>query len=171
MNRASRRSVSHYVKRGAMIALVVAIGACGDDSDSTLNNVPLNTSPLVNTVSGLWIYAADLAGSGFSCRIRGVTLSVTQSGTNLTGSTPSVATVTCSGQGRTFTQSAVSGQVIANAVRNGNSVTFDISTHDFHNVGTLSGDFISGTVTLRLLVGSSTIVLTGTFTALRETTP
>src|SRR5262245_31391590 len=114
-----------------MIALVVAIAACGGDS----------TSPPNNSVSGRWTYnASNLTGSGVSCSFFGVSMSLTQSGINFTGSTSGVATITCTEGGQTSTQSAPLSGVVANGLVSGRSVQFDFGTQDFHNVGTLSGN-------------------------------
>jgi len=159
-----------------MIALVVGIAACDSESNGLLNNVPLNPFPVnpspfsSSSVSGQWFYnRTDLVGSGLACTISSFTMLLTPSGATFTGTTSSVATVTCSGEGRTFTQSAASGQNIPNGVVSGDSVHFDIVNQNFHNAGILLGNStMSGTVTLRVPVGGSTFLVSGPFTAVRQ---
>ena len=115
MDRSSSPSTSQCVKRGAMIALVVAIAACGSDSTNSPDN----------TVSGRWSYSAtDLHGIvSFSCSILDATMSLTQSGTTVTGSV-SGGTLSCLGSGG-LTNEALSGGVITNGVINGSTVQLE----------------------------------------------
>jgi len=48
---------------------------------------------------------------------------------------------------------ALGGDVIANGQVSGNAVQFDIGTSDLDNAGTLSGNSMSGTLTLRIATG------------------
>jgi hypothetical protein len=130
--------------------------ACGGDA----------TSPAPN-VTGQWSYTAtNISGSGITCNISGVSLSLSQSGSNFTGSTTG-GDASCSGPGGSF-DDALGGDIVANGKVIGNTVQFDIGTQDVHNVGTISGNSMSGTVTFRIATGTSTINLTGNFSAVRQ---
>lgn len=132
------------------------IAACKSDS----------TAPKTD-ISGHWSYSAsNVAGSGISCNISGVSATITETGSTFTGST-SGGTITCSGPGGTASQ-AIGNDVIANGTINGASVQFDIGTSDIHNAGTLSGNSISGTVTIKVNSGGSTYTLTGNFSAVKQ---
>jgi hypothetical protein len=140
-----------------MIALVVAIAACGSDSTNSPDN----------TVSGRWSYSAtDLHGIvSFSCSILDATMSLTQSGTTLTGSV-SGGTLSCLGSGG-FTNEALSGGVITNGVINGSTVQLEFGTQHVQNVGTVSGNSMSGRVALSGVLGT-TVQMTGNFSAVRQ---
>ena len=130
--------------------------ACGSDS---------STGP-TSDVSGHWTYnATNVAGGGLSCDIAGVNLTLAQTGTTFTGTVAS-GTVSCSGIGGTFSDS-LGNDVIANGQITGNAIQFDIGTSDVHNSGSLSGNSMSGLLTLRAEVGTTPVILTGNFTAVR----
>lgn len=136
-------------------AALPLISACGGDA----------TSP-ENTLSGRWTYSVTGAsGSGISCDISRVSMNLSQSGSTLTGTT-SGGLVTCSGGGKSISVD-VGSDIIANGHINGNSVQFDIGTEGIHNVGMFSGNSISGTVTIRLDESDTTLLLTGSFSAVR----
>jgi hypothetical protein len=83
-----------------------------------------------------------------------------------TGSTIG-GTITCSGGGGTFSDN-LGGDVVANGQINGNAVQFDIGTQDIHNVGSMSGNSISGIVTVLVAVSGTTFVLNGNFSAVKQ---
>jgi len=142
--------------RPFVLVAAAFIVACGGDA----------TSPAPN-VTGQWSYSAtNISGSGVTCNISGVSLTLTQSGSTFTGSTAG-GNVSCSGPGGVLDE-ALGGDVVANGQVTGNAVQFDIGTQDIHNVGTLSGNSMSGTITLRVDTGTTTIILTGNFSAVRQ---
>ena len=144
------------MKRLGLLFLAALVG-CGSDS----------TAPNAADVSGRWSYSAtNLAGSGIACNISGVFLTLTQNSTTFTG-TVSSGSVSCTGPGGTSTQN-LGNDIVANGQINGTAVQFDIGTQDVHNVGTLSGNSMSGTLTLRIATGTTTIVLTGNFSAVKS---
>lgn len=136
----------------ALLGLVVG---CSDSS----------TEPKAD-VSGHWTYSAtNVAGGGLSCNIAGVNLTLAQTGTTVTGTVAS-GTVSCSGVSGAFTDS-LGDDVIANGQIIGNAIQFDIGTSDVHNAGSLNGNSMSGVLTLRAESGTTTVLLTGNFTAVR----
>jgi len=154
----SRRLLAGPRIHAALLTTLIAVVAgCGGES----------TAPSAN-VTGQWSYeASNVSGGGVSCDIAGTTLTLTQSGSTFSGTASGGGTVSCSGGGSTFSQT-LGSDVVANGQISGNSVQFDIGTADFHNSGTLSGNSISGLVTLRLSNGTTTSVLTGNFTSVRQ---
>lgn len=147
---------SEFSMRPVLLLAAALVVACGGDA----------TGP-APSVTGQWSYTAtNISGSGITCNISGVSLSLTQSGSTFTGSTTG-GDAACSGPGGSF-DDALGGDVIANGQMTGNAVQFDIGTQDVHNAGTLSGNSMSGTVTFRIATGTSTIILTGNFSAVRQ---
>jgi hypothetical protein len=145
------------VRRFLVLTLAAAIVGCGSDS---------TTAPDIS-LSGRWTYSAtNLTGSGIVCNVSGVIMNLTQNGTTITG-TVSSGTVTCTGPGGTDTEN-LGNDVIANGQINGTAVQFDIGTSDVHNVGTLNGNSISGAVTLRIAAGTTIIILSGNFSAVKS---
>ena len=146
--------------RRAVAASLFALllSGCGSDSNPTAPQI---------SITGKWVYnATNVAGSGVSCNFGGANFTLTQSGTTFTGTTAG-GTISCLANGSTFS-SDLGGDVIANGVINGNSVQFDIGTQDIHNVGTLTGSSIAGVVTLRVQTGTTTVILSGNFTAVKQ---
>jgi hypothetical protein len=142
-----------------MIALTIAIAACGEASTNNL------VSP--NNVFGIWTYIANnVTSSGVTCNLTGVSMSLRQSGNTVTGSVTR-GTSSCAFTGGS-SNNALDGLTIVNGTINGHAVQFDIGTPDIHSVGTLTGNSISGMVTIHVTVKGSTTVLTGPFSATRQ---
>ena len=140
----------------AALALLV-FAACGGDS----------TGPKSVALTGQWAYnATNVSGSGLSCNFSGLTLVFTQTGSTLTGATNG-GSFSCSAAGMT-NGSPLGTTPLANGQVNGNAVQFDFGTADIHNAGTLNGNSISGTVTVRADAGGTTIVLSGNFSAVKQ---
>lgn len=127
------------------------------------------TGPAAPSVTGNWTYSAsNVSGSGLACDISGVAMGLQQSGNTFTGSLTG-GTLSCTASGQTSTQS-LGSDVVANGTIVGNTVAFDIGTSDIHDAGTISGNSMSGTVTIRLDLGAPTgvITLSGNFAAVRQ---
>jgi hypothetical protein len=138
------------------LAIALVVGCGGDSASPT------------QTVAGRWSYTAtNVNGGGVSCNFTGVTLTLAQSGSTVTGSTVG-GNVSCTAPGVPPLTESLSGDVIANGKVTGNAVQFDIGTSEIHNDGTLSGNAMSGTLTLRVATGTTTINLIGNFSALRQ---
>lgn len=147
------------MRRILVLALVLA-AACGGDS---------TTGPNQQTnVGGRWLYTAtNVAGSGVSCNLSNVSMTLTQTGSTFTGTVASGSNLSCTGPGGSINES-LGNDVIANGVVTGNSIQFDIGTQDLHNTGTVSGNSMSGNITIRIVAGATTINLAGTFSAVRQ---
>ena len=142
----------------AALAFAAIVAACGD-----------TTGPKSVSLTGSWAYSAsNLSGSGLSCGVSGTIVSITQTGSTFTGAY-SGGTINCSGLGGTASEAIGSGTVVNGSV-NGNAISFDFDTQDFHNVGQASGNSISGTATLKLDFGAPTGVvnLVGQFAAAKQ---
>ena len=140
----------------AVVALWVLAG-CGGDS----------TGPSSASLTGTWMYnATNISGSGISCSFSSVTIAITQAGSSFVG-TSSGGTFSCTAAGMT-SGSPLGTATIANGKIDGSAVEFDFDTQDIHNAGTLSGNSMSGTVTVRADVGGPIITLTGSFSAVKQ---
>src|SRR5215467_5881863 len=138
-------------------ALLLA-AACGGDS---------STGPSTPNVTGSWSYnVANIAGADVSCNVAGSSLTLTQTGSTFTG-TASGGSITCFGPTGSFNDN-LDNDVVTNGVVSGNNVAFDIGSADAHNAGTISGSSMNGTLTLRITAGTTAVVLTGNFTAVRQ---
>ena len=145
--------------RSLLLAAALAVlAACGGDSTG-----PNSSSDL----AGKWNYTAtNLNGSGLSCNIAGVTVSLNQTGSTFTGTTAG-GTLTCAFLGTSETDSLGTG-FITNGQVSGNAVQFDIGSSAFHHAGTRAGNSVTGTLTAMVDDGSATVVLTGTFALVKQ---
>ena len=138
------------------VALALAAG-CGGDS----------TGPKVD-LTGTWTYSAtNLNVSGVNCSISGVTMTIVATGNTFTGAVAPGGTLTCTSPAGTDVE-PLGGDIIANGTISGNAIQFDIGNSDFHNAGTLSGNSISGTVTVHVDDSGVVFNLVGNFTAVKH---
>lgn len=150
----------YAVRRLLLLPLIPVFLACGGDNGDIMG-------PSIPSVAGSWTYSAtNLSSSGVSCSVSGTSLVFTQSGGTFTGSY-SGGTISCSGGGATVSSPVGSGIVVNGSVTTAGAVSFDFDTQDWRNSGTLSGNSISGTVTIRLDLGAPTgvVTLSGNFSA------
>jgi hypothetical protein len=137
------------------VALLVSVG-CSDSSG------PKNAD-----VSGSWTYnATNLQGGGLSCNASGTSMTFTQLGATFSG-TYSGGSISCTGAGGSATLPVGTG-VVAGGTVSGSSVVFNFDTQDWANTGTLSGATIAGTVVIRVVSGTTSVVLTGSFSAVKR---
>lgn len=142
-----------------LAAMLFTMIACGGDS----------TGPETPKVDGTWtVSLTNMSGSGISCSWSGMTANLTQSGTSFSGSY-SGGTYTCTGGGESISGNVGSGSIINGSV-NGNDVRFAIDTPDMPMTGTISGQSMSGTGTMRYDLGSpyGVITLSGSWGAARK---
>jgi hypothetical protein len=145
-----------------ILSLLIVAGmmaACGDDSGG--GGSP--TEPQVLSIAGTWTFSDNMsnAASGISCTATG-TVTISQSGTNFTGSVTATTGVCTDSFGNaidnTGTQSLTGGQI------SGNSVSFQLPFCQYN--GTVSGNpanAMSGTQTCTLDVGGISYQFTGTW--------
>ena len=155
----------YAVWRTLLLLLIPVFLACGGDDDGAGGMM----GPSIPSIAGSWTYnASNLSGSGVSCGVSGTSLAFTQSAGTFTG-TYTGGTLSCTGPGGTVTGSVGSATVANGSVTTAGAVSFDFDTQDWRNTGTLSGNSISGTATVRLDFGSPTgvITLSGNFSAAR----
>ncbi len=153
----------YAVRRMLLLLLIPVFLACGDDGGDIMG-------PSIPSVAGPWAYdASSLNGSGLSCNVSGTSLVFTQSGGTLTGS-HSGGTISCAGPTGTVSLPVGSGTIVNGSVTSAGAVSFDLDTQDWRNTGTLSGNSISGTATVRIDLGSPTgvVTLSGNFSAARQ---
>lgn len=141
-----------------LAAAVLVLAACGGDA----------TGPNASSdVSGQWTYnATNLSTTGITCNISNVTVTLTQSGSSFTG-TANGGTISCTAAGETDTGDLGTAP-IANGQVTGSAVQFDIGTSDLHNAGTRNGNSITGKLTARVDVETTTVVLTGNFSLVKK---
>lgn len=146
-------------------AALLGLPACGGNGGSTPSG-PQNAN-----VAGSWDFAfanlsATVDGVGVSCSASR-RLDINQSGSTFSGT---------AGGGILFCQSggvqlslAFGSEPIINGGVSGNSVSFDFSTPDFHQQGTVSGNSMSGTASWLVDVGGTVgrIPFTGSWGASR----
>jgi hypothetical protein len=139
-----------------LFALLLVLGCGGDDS----------TGPSAS-VAGTWTASmTNMSGSGVSCSSTSpTTLTITQSNATFSGSY-SGGELTCSGPGGTVSEFVGSGTIL-NGTLNGNDVSMDLNTPDFHLDGTVSGNSMSGIARWEVDVGAQTVVLNGNWGAAR----
>ena len=142
---------------GLVIALALTLPACSGDDLS---------GPVAPTVDGQWSYSAsNISGSGVACDVSNMTMQLAQSGTTFSGvSAGGILTCRAGGQSES---GAFGGDIVANGRIDGNSVSWDLGTSDVHHTGTISGNSMSGQVTIRLDVGGGDVVLAGNWSAVR----
>lgn len=145
------------MRRGVTIVLAVAMCAC---NDSAINEVD-------TSMSGQWSYTVtDLTGAvNFTCSIQGAMISLMQSGGDLTGSVTG-GTMSCQ-MPSGITVLPLSGGDITNSGIDGASVQINFGNPNLKNVGTVSGNAMSGVVEARGILGT-TAQLTGKFSATRQ---
>lgn len=144
------------MRRFVIPAVVLVLVACGGDSSGPGTNL-----------TGNWLYSvSNLTTGGLRCSSSGTTLSITQSGSTFSGSY-SGGTMTCTSASGASSFLIGTGTIISGSL-SGNSVSFDLDSSDCHNVGTLTGSSISGTVTVLLTVDATNYTLTGNFGAARS---
>lgn len=120
-------------------------------------------------LTGDWTYAAtDLAGSGVSCSVASLILTLRQSGGTFAGS-GNGGTLSCQSAADTAS-TTLDGVSVVNGRVSGQAVWFDFGSSDLHQSGSISGATITGAATWRLDLGSPTgvIVLSGPFSAARQ---
>lgn len=136
---------------------LVALAACGGDS----------TGPQVVDVQGIWNYSNNFSSGavGYSCSTSG-TVSITQNGSNFTGTADATSGLCTDSFGDQFDDTGVSS--VSGGQVNGSNVSFQTDGCQFN--GTVSGDpanAMTGTETCTLAVGGTNYVFTGPFQASR----
>jgi hypothetical protein len=135
-----------------IVIAVLGTLACGGDDD-TGPSTPAD-------VSGTWSASvSNMSGSGVSCTSDGATLlTLSQTGSTFSG-TYSGGELTCSGPGGT-TSGPIGSGLVVNGEVDGNNVSFDLDTPDFHQTGNVDGTSISGNARWRFDFGPPTGVIT-----------
>ena len=145
----------------ALCASAALLAACGGGS----------TGPA--SVGGTWLYAAQsLTGSGLTCSITSLTMSMQQTRTTVSGTTTG-GNLACQDQqgGQatgTFNSTDITGQLTSN-----NSITLEFGGTSFESTGTINSHTISGTSTVGLTLtdnngGQTTVTIAGNFTATKQ---
>jgi hypothetical protein len=128
-----------------------------------------STGPAQANMGGIWLYTATnlTDGSGFRCTVSSLSLRLNQSGNTFSGTTTGGG-VQCYAGSTLLVSQALGPLPVINGSTSGTSVTFDIESSDFHNVGEVQGGSMTGTTTLRVPTQSGIAVLSGSFAAARQ---
>ena len=139
--------------------------ACGDgdgggDGDGMMG-------PTTPNVAGTWSYSiSSLSGGGTTCFASGTTMNLfTQSEMTFTG-TYSGGFFICG-----FVELFVADGTVRNgSVTSDSVVSFDLGLSAWHNSGTISGDSMSGAVTVPVDLGPPVgrVTMSGTFAGIRQ---
>ena len=133
-----------------MAAGLFVLQGCGDDVVGA-------------SLTGSFSYSvSNLQGSGQTCSVSGMTLNLTQEGTQLTGTT-TAGTIVCTGG-----SAGLPATTIVNGSVNGSTVLFGFQSLPAQHNGTLSGNTIAGTVNVSVPFGPVVATLSGQFTATRQ---
>lgn len=142
---------------GVAVLVVGLLSSCGDGGAGP------SATPI--DVEGAWNWSmTNVSGGGLSCSVLNGNLSLNQSNNAFTGTYD--GNLRCVASGQTVIDVQTSGAVV-NGVVQGSGVRFDLDTQDFHLTGTVSGNSMSGTVTLRFDTGSSVVTMSGNWLASR----
>jgi hypothetical protein len=143
----------------ALTAIIVV--ACGGDN---------GTGPGPANVGGSWSASvANLAGDGATCStVTPIQVTLSQTQSTVTGSYTG-GILTCTTPGKSFSTTLSSGAV-SNGELNGNNITFDLGSPDFHHTGTVEGTLMSGRAEWTYTFSTPTRVVTmeGTWTATKQ---
>jgi hypothetical protein len=143
----------------ASVLLALALTACGGDDA---------TGPSNANLAGAWtLSATNMSGSGVSCGLSAAALTIGQSGTTFSGSY-GPGTLTCVAGSQSI-GATIQGTIV-NGTVDGNAVTFDLDTQDFHHTGSVSGTSMSGTARWTFDLGGSVgvVVLNGNWSAAKQ---
>jgi hypothetical protein len=144
-----------------LLGPLVWILACGGDDNGT------GPGRFAN-VSGSWsLSITNMTGGGGSCSTSSpIQLTLNQSTTAFTGTYGGGGVLSCTAPFGSFSAATGSGSVLNGQV-DGNEVSFDIGTANFHQVGTVNGSSMAGTATWTFESGSASTLgeLTGSWTA------
>jgi len=146
-----------------LLGLAGGVFACGGGESASLGPPPTTVDGTWNaTISNLH---ATIQGSNFTCSVAGATVTLTQAGTDFSGTYS--GTMTCTYKGQTTT-TPVAGTVV-NGSLIGNAVSFDLDGPEFHFTGTAVENSMSGTCTLTADFGSpiGMVTLNGSWRATR----
>ena len=146
------------MKRVLMLALLLPLFACGDDS----------TGPDEN-LEGTWRFSyANMTGAtlgiNVTCSVNTVDFTLTRSGSTFSGIQQGSGRIVCNSAGQT-TDSQVAGETIVNGQINGSTLTFRLGTIPGQHTGTMTGNSMTGTAQWIYTSGNLTVTLNGQFTA------
>ncbi len=150
------------MSRLVVLSLLFGALACGEDN---------GTGPTFANVHGNWTLSiTNLSGGGAVCNTSSpVQMTFQQNTTTFSGSYGGGGVLNCTAPQGAFSAAVGSGSVLNGAI-DGNEVTFDLGTADFHHVGTVNGSSMTGTASWTFVLGpvSAAGMLTGSWTATRQ---
>lgn len=118
-------------------------------------------------VDGEWLLSAQSLTDGTrTCAIDGLTLSLSQLGTTVSG-TSSGGTLTCVGNGETNAIQLVAKPVVNGSIDDADNIRFDLGGPDWRHEGDVIDRSMVGTVRVRFGGSLGQELFTGTFGAAR----
>lgn len=102
---------------------------------------------------------------GYVCTIMGLTFSLTQSGSTISGTYSGSAQANCDPP---MVLGPMSGQVVNGVVGSGNTFQFDFAPAGWHHDGSAGEDALEGTVTATLQTAGGPAEFKGSFLAVRQ---
>ena len=130
-------------KAAVLVVAGVWTAACGENAFVT---GVLSTGA---NLAGRWNYnAQNVAGSGRSCNVIGVVVTIDQKGSTFTGNVTG-GSVSCTEGGEVVLEYPLLDDVIANGRINGSTVSFDIGGPEVHHTGSVSGNSLTGQLTIQ----------------------
>lgn len=150
------------MKRLLLIVFGLGLSACAGDA----------TGPKDASVAGTWRFSYSnmtgaLQGITVSCSGGPFDFSVTQSGSTFSGVQVGLANLVCTSQGQTLFSQSVAGETIVNGQVTGSSVTFRLGSIAGQHTATVSGTSMSGSAQWIFADASTSLILSGQFTAAR----
>jgi hypothetical protein len=137
--------------------------ACGDDDNGT--------GPGSGNVTGTWTFSITSMTAGDATCSTSSPLQITlqQNTTTLSGSFNGAGVLTCTASFGSFSAPISAGSV-ANGQIEGNQISFDLGSAAFHQEGTVTGSFMSGSATWTFPSGSASTLgtLTGSWSATKQ---
>jgi hypothetical protein len=143
------------LRLGVLGLVLSLLSACGGDSP---------TGPKTADISGTWrITFTNMSGSGVTCGTSAIDYVISQNGDTFTGTSNSTYSLGCT-DGVSSQSETLTGAIITNGHLSGSSITFDLATSAAHQMGTISGNSVSGSATWTIDLGTSgSVVLRGQF--------
>ena len=147
------------MKRALVLAFLLPLFACGDDS----------TEPDLG-LDGTWRFSyGNMTGSyigiNVTCNATAVDFTLTQTEDTFSGVQVGSGRVTCTGGGQTLVDNPVTNFTIVEGQINGNAVTFRLGLIAGQHTATVTGTSMSGTAQWILTSGNISVTVNGQFTA------
>lgn len=146
------------MKRFLMLALLLPLFACGDDSTGPEENLNGTWRFTYSNMTGSFI------GTNVTCNVTALDATLTVTGNTFSGIQQGSGSMTCNvgGQTQVF---QLTGNTIVDGQISGSTVTFRLGSVNGQHTATLSGTSMTGTAQWVITQGNASITLNGQFAA------